>query len=280
MMRTLLEILGVVALVSGSIFTLLGILGMIRFPDVYTRLQATGKVSVLGAVMVLVAAIILTPLSLGKGLLLILLIILSAPVVTHAIASAAYRTGIPLEGSKVDYQPRDDLRTRLPKVYRYDPDLVMIDVDEGKLGLYHRPGRKMFTRLKKAGIDVVVTLLNETENARQIGNSVQNQGIEWVWIPIPDGSPPEGEVKDQIAEKLPELSSLLDQGKSILIHCSAGIHRTGMVALALLRWRGFSEEQALKLIAQMRMHTYSGMRAHQINWSSQFGSDQPESSQT
>jgi multicomponent Na+:H+ antiporter subunit G len=90
----LLQIIGLLALVMGCMFSVLGVVGMLRLPDVYTRLHATGKVSAFGAVLVLVAAISLTPLSLGKGLVLIGLILLSAPAVSHAIASSAYRIGI------------------------------------------------------------------------------------------------------------------------------------------------------------------------------------------
>lgn len=109
-MELLLQIIGLLALVIGTLFSIIGILGMVRLPDVYTRLHATGKVSVFGAVLLLIAGISLTPLSLGKGLVLIGLLLLSAPAVSHAIASAAYRTGIPM---KTAYQ--DELQAHLPK---------------------------------------------------------------------------------------------------------------------------------------------------------------------
>jgi len=109
-MEMLPQIIGLIALLVGTLFSIIGILGMLRLPDVYTRLHATGKVSVFGAVLLLVAGISLTPLSLGKGLVLIGLLLLSAPSVSHAIASAAYRTGIPM---KSNYP--DELRKHLPK---------------------------------------------------------------------------------------------------------------------------------------------------------------------
>lgn len=106
-MQTIIQVIGALALLTGTLFSLLGVLGMVRMPDVYTRLHATGKVSVFGAVLVLVGAIALTPLSLWKGLVLILLLMLSAPEVSHAIASAAYRAGIPMKSAD-----RDDLKDR------------------------------------------------------------------------------------------------------------------------------------------------------------------------
>lgn len=106
----LLQILGLIALLTGTLFSILGILGLLRLPDVYTRLHATGKVSVYGTVLLLIAAILLTPLSLGKGLVLIGFLLLSAPAVAHAISSAAYQAGIPMKSAQ-----RDDLRRRSPR---------------------------------------------------------------------------------------------------------------------------------------------------------------------
>ncbi|MDI6694362.1 MAG: monovalent cation/H(+) antiporter subunit G [Anaerolineales bacterium] len=110
-MYSVSQIIGLLCLVLGTVFSMLGILGLLRLPDVYARLHATGKVSGLGAVFLLAAAIFLTPLSAGKGLVLIGLLLLTTPAVSHAIASAAYRIGIPIKAGQ-----RDELRKRLPKI--------------------------------------------------------------------------------------------------------------------------------------------------------------------
>jgi multicomponent Na+:H+ antiporter subunit G len=108
-MTLALQVIGTLALIAGSTFSILGILGMLRLPDSYTRLHATGKISAFGCVFLSIAAITLTPLTLGKGLVLILLLLLSAPTVSHAIASAAYRAGVPRLPTETD-----ELRQRLP----------------------------------------------------------------------------------------------------------------------------------------------------------------------
>ena len=69
-MNTLLQLLALFAVIVGTIFSMLGVLGYLRLPDVYTRLHATGKVGVFGAVLLLLAAVAWTPLSLGKALVL------------------------------------------------------------------------------------------------------------------------------------------------------------------------------------------------------------------
>ena len=104
MIDILLQQVALIAVVLGTSFSLLGVLGFLRMPDAYTRLHSTGKVGVFGVVLLTIAAVAVTRLSFGKGMVLIALLLITAPVATHAIASAAYRIGIPL------HQPvRDDL---------------------------------------------------------------------------------------------------------------------------------------------------------------------------
>lgn len=96
-MQTLYELIAIVAVVVGTAFSILGVLGFTRMPDVYTRLHATGKVSVFGVVLLLLATVALTPLDFGKGLVLIVLLVIGGPVTSHAIGSAAHRIGIPMK---------------------------------------------------------------------------------------------------------------------------------------------------------------------------------------
>ena len=99
-----LQLIALLAVIIGTLLSLVGVLGLVRLPDVYTRLHATGKVGVYGAVLLLVAAAAWTPLGWGKALLLIVLLMVAGPVSTHAISSAAYRIGVPM------HEPvRDDL---------------------------------------------------------------------------------------------------------------------------------------------------------------------------
>lgn len=103
-MDTLIQLIALIAIIIGTLFSIVGVLGYLRLPDVYTRLHATGKVGVFGVVLLLVAAVFWTPLGWAKALLLIVLLMVAGPVATHAIASAAYRIGIPRKNAL-----RDDL---------------------------------------------------------------------------------------------------------------------------------------------------------------------------
>lgn len=96
-MENLVQVMTILVVLIGTIFSFLGILGMIRMPDVYTRLHATGKIGVFGVAFLLLAAALWTPVSFGKTIVIILLIMLTGPVTTHTLASTAFRLGLPLQ---------------------------------------------------------------------------------------------------------------------------------------------------------------------------------------
>jgi len=114
-MNLLAQLAALFFLITGTLFSIIGIAGFLRMPDIYTRLHASGKVSVFGAVFLLIAAAILTPLEAWKGLLLIFFVLWASPSVSHSIASAAYKTGIPMKKSS-----RDDLKGKLEKSRNID----------------------------------------------------------------------------------------------------------------------------------------------------------------
>lgn len=94
LVAALLDVLAILALALGTLFSLAGVAGYIRLPDVYTRLHAAGKVSVFGVVLLLAGAVAASPVGFGRALVLVALLLLSGPVVSHALASAALRRGI------------------------------------------------------------------------------------------------------------------------------------------------------------------------------------------
>jgi multicomponent Na+:H+ antiporter subunit G len=90
-----------VLLGAGVFFTLVGSIGLLRFPDFYTRLHATGKCDTLGAGLVILGAMIYhlfqypeTLLVPAKLAFLIFFIFIANPTATHAIMKAAYKTGV------------------------------------------------------------------------------------------------------------------------------------------------------------------------------------------
>jgi multicomponent Na+:H+ antiporter subunit G len=118
-MEIVLQVIAILAVVAGTAFSVLGVLGYVRLPDVYTRLHAVGKVGVFGAVLLLLGAVAWTPLSPGKGLVLVALLLLAGPVTAHALASAAYRVGTPLRQAI-----RDDLAKAATQSHSFVEDTL------------------------------------------------------------------------------------------------------------------------------------------------------------
>jgi multicomponent Na+:H+ antiporter subunit G len=93
-MDVILGIVGLVFLWIGVGFCAIGMLGLIRLPDMYTRLHATGKVSTVGLCGILLGAAFLMPSAALKLLALLIFAVLTMPVSTHVIAAAGYRAGL------------------------------------------------------------------------------------------------------------------------------------------------------------------------------------------
>jgi multicomponent Na+:H+ antiporter subunit G len=92
------EIIGKVIIWIGIAFDFFGCLGLLRFPDVYNRLQAATKGVTLGTCGIMFGIFILNGFSpLGiKALLAIPLIFLTSPTAAHALARAAHKSGVKL----------------------------------------------------------------------------------------------------------------------------------------------------------------------------------------
>ena len=90
------EIVSLILLVAGAFFLLVGSVGIVRLPDFFTRTHATGKTDTLGLILSLAGLAVHDGLTLNSAKLLVAAVFvgLTAPVGTHALARAAYRSGL------------------------------------------------------------------------------------------------------------------------------------------------------------------------------------------
>lgn len=91
-----LTVIAHVLLTLGFFFIVTGAVGIVRFPDFFTRLHAMGKTDTLGvALMALGLAVLEGPTLHGMKILLIILFVgLANPTATHALGRAAHRAGL------------------------------------------------------------------------------------------------------------------------------------------------------------------------------------------
>ena len=94
--------------VIGLAFTLSGAVGILRMPDVYSRIQCSSKTVTMGALPVLIALVVAQgPISSygSRALLVAALLLILNPVASHALGRAAYKTRVPMWPGSVTDEP-------------------------------------------------------------------------------------------------------------------------------------------------------------------------------
>ena len=83
-------------LVAGSLFVIIGGIGLIRMPDFFSRLHPAGLVDTMGAALI-VAGLILQAEAwqvAAKLILVLVFVFFTSPTATHAVAHAALASGL------------------------------------------------------------------------------------------------------------------------------------------------------------------------------------------
>lgn len=103
--------LGGALLILGAIFTLLAAVGVVRLPDLYTRMHAASKAGAVGGGLILlaVALVSMDAAVVLRAVIGIIFVLLTTPVSAHLLARVSYIAGYRAGESTV----RDDLKTRL-----------------------------------------------------------------------------------------------------------------------------------------------------------------------
>jgi len=138
-----------------------------------------------------------------------------------------------------------------PSIYQVETPFT------GSLYVMPKPSGEWLTEdlahFKNIGIDHIVSLLWQDE-IREL--SLENQpslcstiGVKFTNFPIVDRGLPEIAGFTSMAKAV---FAELSVGKSIAIHCRAGIGRTGMLACCLLKMAGIDNEEALELVSRAR----------------------------
>jgi multicomponent Na+:H+ antiporter subunit G len=98
MMEAFADVVAAILLLIGSIFTLSASIGLLRLPDVYSRMHAASKAGTLGSCVILLAlAVVEADISVATRVVAaIIFFIITAPISAHLLARAALTAGYPL----------------------------------------------------------------------------------------------------------------------------------------------------------------------------------------
>ncbi len=150
-----------------------------------------------------------------------------------------------------------------------DYPIATLPLTSGSLGLAHCPGTDQgrkhageprlvsdiaAAQAWKAGL--VVSLLTSAElealGICGLGQEVRNAGMEWRHLPIRDFGTPDDLAMRQWRTLSPLLHAVLDRGGRVLLHCRAGLGRSGTIAALVLIEAGMPPDAAIGTVRSVR----------------------------
>lgn len=141
-------------------------------------------------------------------------------------------------------------------------DWLIHDAFAGRIGITHCPGGRGLPLARdldligRSGARALVTLVEQDEldalGVAGLEGLIADAGIDWYHLPIVDFGVPDQRFEARWREHGPALRARLAEGQDIIIHCYAGLGRSGIVAARLLIDFGEPPERAIALVRRVR----------------------------
>jgi CPA2 family monovalent cation:H+ antiporter-2 len=180
------ETLSSALMLIGATFALLAGAGVVRMPDLFTRMQAATKASTLGiGCIILAVAVHFGELGITtRALATIIFVVLTAPVAAHMIARAAYFVGVPLWDGTIIDELHGHYDRRTHKLARPDDPLATLPMSVDLKSLtgqtvlvgYGRVGRRIGEALIANDVSIVVV-----EDNREIVDGLREKNVPAVF---------------------------------------------------------------------------------------------------
>jgi protein-tyrosine phosphatase len=144
----------------------------------------------------------------------------------------------------------------------------------GSLWLGAMPGRfgawsEFEARARQASLRLVVCL-TPLEEVKELSPSYRNaiaQGtlpFAWLHLPMPNYGVPED--AGAFRRDVGKIVQALERGDSVMLHCAAGIGRTGSSAACVLKALGLPTEQALQRVRDAGSNPQNALQSGFVDW--------------
>lgn len=125
----------------------------------------------------------------------------------------------------------------------------------GMQALWQRDLQKDLSRLRHHyRVDLLITLLQPAELGQlaipDLPSQIQRYGMQNHWFPIQDFGTPTS--MTGLVELVKTIWATVNQGKTVVVHCKAGLGRSGLVTASCLVALGYSPEAAFKQVRRTR----------------------------
>jgi len=173
----------------------------------------------------------------------------------------------------MDHTGSDDMLARAAQGQRLRIDELPL-AGGGVLGLCHFPGRRGvdgrgrawqrsaeadMQAIREWGASAVLSLVEAHEFERlgvpDLGARVRAAGLRWHHLPIADMGVPAAPDLLQADAQARAVVQALARGERVLVHCAAGLGRTGTLAAALLVAFGHAPQAAIREVRRVRPGT-------------------------
>lgn len=145
------------------------------------------------------------------------------------------------------------------------PAVLWLSAMPGRL----EPWPQFVDALRRDGVHLVVclTTLDEMTRLSPAYARVAQRGelpFEWLHLPVPNHGVPED--PDAFRAGVVQVAQALGQGRSVLLHCAAGIGRTGSTAACVLKQLGLSTDRALQRVRDAGSNPDNAQQAGWVRW--------------
>lgn len=136
----------------------------------------------------------------------------------------------------------------------FEPDSRWVPLRVGWITAAGGPSRQRLSLWRERGATDVLTLQRADEMRAWIPELCAEHGLGWIHLPL-SGRRMDQPGDPQSLARLPALLGVWDEPRRVVVHCSAGLHRTGAVCYLLLRLAGLDRGDAIARIRAARALT-------------------------